>query len=254
MPEGAMNAEAFAEAGTSWTGGPAEPWLAAGSIHVWWADLDELGEELAVRLCESERQRANRIAGQRERRRWSLGRGLLRTLLARYVRCDPLTLRLTVSSDGKPVLDTCERPSRDVWGRVVAQPFFNLSHSGPMALYAFSAAGPVGVDVEVRRRPIDVVGIARRVFGQAEALRLEALDPAEREEEFLRAWVRHEAQLKCLGTGFGGVGPGTGSGDHRLWVSELDVGPGGAAAVASAEAPSELHCFGWPARPSAPAS
>ena len=39
---------------------------------------------------------------------------------------------------------------------------FNLSHSGASALYAFAADGPVGVDVEVARRPLDAVALAAR--------------------------------------------------------------------------------------------
>ena len=69
-------------------------------------------------------------------------------------------------------------------------------------------AGPVGVDVEVPRRAIDEVALAARAFGPAEARRLEGLDPAVRAQEFLRAWVRHEAQLKCRGTGIGGAPAG----------------------------------------------
>ena len=53
-----------------------------------------------------------------------------------------------------------------------------MSHSGRLALYAFSDAGAVGVDVEVARRPIDELAIAARTLGATEAQRLEALDPA----------------------------------------------------------------------------
>ena len=80
---------------------------------------------------------------------------------------------------------------------------FNLSHSGHLALYAFSKAGAVGVDVEVARRGLDVVAIAARAFGAAEARRLRGFAPAIRKEEFRRTWVRHESALKCWGTGIG---------------------------------------------------
>ncbi len=59
----------------------------------------------------------------------------------------------------------------------------------------------MGVDVEVGRRSVEEIAVARSWLGAAQARRLEALDPAIRRREFLRAWTRHEAQLKCLGVG-----------------------------------------------------
>ena len=106
-------------------------------------------------------------------------------------------------------------------------------------------AGPIGVDVEVPRRAIDEVALAARAFGPAEARRLEGLDAARRGQEFLRAWVRHEAQLKCRGTGIGGA-PAGASGPE-LWSAQLEVGPGAAGAVAVRQPPSELRCWDWEA-------
>ncbi|HYM67693.1 MAG TPA: 4'-phosphopantetheinyl transferase superfamily protein, partial [Patescibacteria group bacterium] len=121
---------------------------------------------------------------------------------------------------------------------------FTLSHSGHLALYAFTTVGEVGVDVEVARRPIDEVALAARAFGPGEAQRLEPLDPAARRQEFRRAWARHEATLKCRGTGFGG---GPAAHGPAPWIAELDVGANAAAAVAAERAPEELRCWGWQA-------
>ncbi len=49
--------------------------------------------------------------------------------------------------------------------------------------------------------------------------------------EFLREWVRHEAALKCRGEPLGGR-----AALAELAIVDLEVGPGAAAAVASAEA------------------
>ena len=105
----------------------------------------------------------------------------------------------------------------------------------------------MGVDVEVARRPIDEVAIATRTFGPAEARRLEGLQPDLREREFLRAWVRAEAELKCRGTGIGGVSADANG--RESWIAELDVGPRAAAAVALEQPPHELRCFQWHAPP-----
>lgn len=79
-----------------------------------------------------------------------------------------------------------------------------MSHSGELALYAFSTAGAVGVDLETARRPIDEVAIAARLFREADAQRLQSLAPRARRREFLRLWTRYEAELKCRGLGIGG--------------------------------------------------
>jgi hypothetical protein len=91
---------------------------------------------------------------------------------------------------------------------------------------------------------VDVLALAARAFGPAEAERLRRLDPDSREQEFRRAWVRHEAALKCLGTGIGAA-PAAEAGRRSPWIAELDMGAGAAAAVALTAAPSEMRCWEW---------
>jgi 4'-phosphopantetheinyl transferase len=233
-----------ANAGVSihpWTPGPREPRLRPGAVDVWRVDLAGVADELLGLLSPNEQARAARMAGARNRALWARSRAVLRTLLGRYLRGDPRDLRLTADERGKPALDLqCARTGLDADAMRLV---FNLSHSGGTALYAFTTVGPVGIDVEVAHRAIDAVAIAARVFGPAEAARLRKLDPEAREREFLRAWVRHEAALKCLGTGIGGsaeanTGPAP-------WISELDVGQQAAAALAVSELPGDVRCWDW---------
>jgi 4'-phosphopantetheinyl transferase len=214
------------------------------AVHVWRADLGGVADEICGLLCGQERARGERMVNDRTRDLWMRSRGVLRALLGGYLSRDPSTLRFARGARGKPEL------SPDAVS-------FNLSHSGPLALYAVTRTGPVGVDVEVARRPVDEVAITARVLGEAEARRLEELDPASREQAFLRAWVRHEAELKCLGVGIGESGRGgslglgnretdTEGGDGRPWIADLQVGPRAAGAVAMAVAPEELRCWEWP--------
>jgi 4'-phosphopantetheinyl transferase len=179
-------------------------------------------------------------------------RGVLRALLGGYLQKDPRTLRFTISAHGKPVLREdaagSSAPPVSVSARH-ARISFNLSHSGQLALYAFIETGSVGVDVEVAGRRVDEVAIAARVLGLTEARRLEGLDQPIREREFLRAWVRDEAVLKCRGTGIGGA-DGAPSGGAP-WVAELDVGARAAAAVALERPPHDLRCWDWHSEPAA---
>src|SRR5207245_5481684 len=128
----------------------------------------------------------------------------------------------------------------------VRRPFFNLSHSGHLALYALSDRGPVGVDIECARRPIDEIALAGRAFGAVAQRRLGRLDPASRRREFLIAWARHEAELKRRGSGIGGRDASTLAKDS--WIAELDLGPRAAGAVAAQLPPREMHTWEWVAR------
>jgi 4'-phosphopantetheinyl transferase len=207
---------------------------------VWRADLTAVTDDLAELLSPGERLRAKRFPSAPNEQRWTRARGLLRALLGRYLDTDPRALRLVQGAHGKPMLlDAVVGVSAS--GRQLS---FNLSHSDGLALYAFTETGPVGVDIEVARRAINEIAIARRTLGQAEAERLETLDPATRTREFLRAWVRHEAKLKCLGTGIGRAAAGTGG--REPWIAELEMGAGASGAVALERAPHELCCWDWP--------
>jgi 4'-phosphopantetheinyl transferase len=235
----------------SWASGPERPRLDAGVVDVWRADLTEAGEGLDALLSDEERARAERMPNERARGMWTRSHGVLRALLARYLGADtdPAALQFAAGAHGKPAL--AGQSSRGATVEEGARPArvermqFNLSHSGGLALYAFAAGPAVGVDVELDRRPIDEVAIASRTFGAAEASRLRALDPRTRRHEFLRAWVRHEARLKCLGVGIGGEG--TASGESRPWIAELAIGPEAAGAVAVDVAPRALRCWDWSA-------
>ncbi len=218
---------------THWEPGPAAPRLAPATVDVWRADLTaaaERGDGRAL-LSGDERDRAARFARPEDGERWAAARGVLRALLGAYAGADPRELRFETGPHGKPRLAGEDRLR------------FNLSHSGEVALYAFALDREVGVDVELPRRAVDHVAIARRILGDGEAERLQALDPPAREREFLRAWVRWEAVLKCRGTGIGGAGAP--SDDPDPWVEQLDAEPPGSAALAVAGGPCAVRCWRW---------
>jgi 4'-phosphopantetheinyl transferase len=247
----------------SWASGPLRPELSEGVVDVWRADLtaveDAMCDEL---LSDDERARAQRMRSERSRRLWSRSRGVLRALLGRYLDMDPAALRFATAARGKPAL--LERTPRagvtraELASKSTLPPQFNLSHSDGIALYAIAAGPSLGIDVEVDRRPIDEVAIAARTFGAAEASRLRALDAGTCRREFLQAWVRHEARLKCLGVGIGWQRTADLGGVRipadievsdapRPWIADLGVGPRAAGAVAVDVAPRALRCWDWSA-------
>jgi len=216
-----------------WRPAPALPQAREGVVDVWQADLADVPDELGQLLNAEERARAERLLSERHRLLWVRSRAVLRALLARYLSLDPAVLELSLGEHGKPMLDS--------GGAAPIQ--FNLSHSGEIALYAVSAERAVGIDVEVERRAIDELRVAAGVLGSAETERLAALDPETRTREFLRAWVAHEAAVKCRGGGLGR--PSRGSPVTELWTAELDVGPRAAAAVVVEGGPCELRLWEW---------
>jgi 4'-phosphopantetheinyl transferase len=242
-----------------WRRGPLRPRLSPGEIHVWSARLGRLGDRSDL-LSEAERDRRRRIVSERDRRLWGRSRSVLRVLLARYLDAAPEQVPLVLDANGKPCLGRA-RGERRAAGPA-ASLHFNLSHSGELALYAFSSSWPVGVDVELGRvekggARRDHVALARRVFGEREGRRLQALPPASREHEFLRLWTRYEAALKRVGSaisatagasvddasGTGAIGADARGGEEPAWIVELDIGAEGAAALAGAQAASMLRLW-----------
>jgi 4'-phosphopantetheinyl transferase len=199
--------------------------LRPGIVDLWRADLTRSSIDGAKLLSEAELRRAERFHFAADRSRWTRARGILRTLLGGYLGLDPRAVEFTMGPRGKPALHTRMATSRD--GEQIQ---FNVSHAGETALYAFAVNCSIGIDIEFAGRLTDECALAETVFGADEASRLRTLGQLEREREFLRMWVRHEAMLKCLGLG---LGDRIADRDRAgLWLLDLDVGPRGVAALA----------------------
>lgn len=165
---------------------------AATAIHVWPIRIepsDELTARFERMLNADERARAARFRFRHLRQSFVTIRGALRILLGRYLRIDPATVRFQYGALGKPHL-----PSP-------APIHFNLSHSGAVAVLAFSRNCEVGVDVERIRALPDMQLIAERLFCLEEAARFMALPAEQREHAFFLCWTRKEAYVKAAGGG-----------------------------------------------------
>jgi 4'-phosphopantetheinyl transferase len=166
--------------------------LAADTLHVWVASLDRpvaAVDQLRQLLASDERRRSDRFRFELDRARFIVGRGLLRILLGRYLAMAPSDVRFEYGVNDKPLL---AHPG----------PWFNLSHSGPLALYAITEIGEVGVDVERLGGPdLGRERIAERFFSQAEVAALRALPVRVQANAFLACWTRKEAFIKARGDG-----------------------------------------------------
>jgi 4'-phosphopantetheinyl transferase len=169
------------------------PVLATDEVHVWLAHLpaalSQL-EKLRGTLCPDELERAARFRTEPLRERWVLTRGLLRARLADYLAQDAREICFATGPLGKPSL-----PGHPGF-------FFNTSHSGDDAAFAFTRVGEVGVDIEqLRAGGPRHEAIARRFFTPAEQAELAAVPEPERTRAFLGLWTRKEAFVKARGDG-----------------------------------------------------
>lgn len=219
-----------------WAPDPATVRATAGVVDVWRVDLARVEDGLGELLCAQELARAARILPERKRVVWARSRGVLRALLGRYLDRDPRTLCFALGPHGKPALLRDDTESAEDLR-------FNMSHSGGLALYAVTLGREAGVDVEVPRQ-VDELALAARVLGREQARRLASIeDPVSRAQEFTRAWVAHEAAMKCLGIGLvksRGVLP-----RDKLWTTHLNIGPSATAAIAVEGGQSELRSWDW---------
>ncbi len=199
-------------------------------VHIWRAALDEAGWPGAAGLPPDERERAASFLREEAARRWVASRWALRRALAGYLGEPAAAIELELGERGKPRL------------RGGGSLRFNLSHSGGLALVAVAEGREVGVDVELVEPGRDLLALAERALGPEDAAALRDAQPAERPALFYAAWTRHEARLKCLGTGLaetsGHLSPVEGEKGPlgEIAVENLAVAPGYAAAVALAGA------------------
>jgi 4'-phosphopantetheinyl transferase len=179
----------------AWEAPRRHPLLEERDVHVWTTSLDAAAgrlEEAASILSVDERARAGRFHFDRDRRRFIVGRAMLRALLGSYLEMDPASLTFEYGPAGKPTLGL---------GTAGPDLKFNVAHSGALALYAVTWHCEVGIDIERLRMIPEVEKIAGHYFSPGENAQLRSLPWARRSEAFLIGWTRKEAYLKARGIG-----------------------------------------------------
>ncbi len=134
--------------------------LAPRTVHVWSFRLAASAacrDECRRALSSSERARAERFVAAQHRDDFTVARGVLRHLLARYVGAAASDLTFSIAASGKPSLATHAGTLS-----------FNLSHSQGRALIAVSDGREIGIDLEKIGTGVKALAIARRYFAAAE--------------------------------------------------------------------------------------
>ena len=171
------------------------PKLLNDEIHVWSASLEVPYARLEYFrriLSENEIDRAMRYCFEQDRRRFIIRRGLLRCILSGYLGQSPREISFSYNSYGKPALVS-------ISGKPAL--YFNVSHSGGLALFAITQSQEVGVDIE-RIRPFeDAEDIVKRFFSSREKAEFSTLPERIKKQAFFTCWTRKEAVIKAMGQG-----------------------------------------------------
>jgi len=178
-----------------WLPPPTDWVLLSDDVHVWSASLKlptSRIQQLAQRLSTDEYMRAERFYFERDRKRFIVGRGLLRTILGYYLGIEPNLLQFCYGPQGKPALAETLSGSRLN---------FNLSHSQELVLYAVAREREIGVDIEHIRPITEVEQLAARFFSVREHAMFCALPPSQKLAAFFSCWTRKEAYVKATGDG-----------------------------------------------------
>jgi len=240
-----------------WKSPPKSLLLLEKDVHIWRAALDLPNsdlEELKQKLSIDERIKAEHFHFERERRRFIVGRGILRRILGFYLSIKPVDLQFSYGKNGKPGL------ANSFGNRRID---FNMTRSEGLALYGFALDRQIGVDVERMRDIPEMNRIVEIFFSERENDIFRSLPENRKKEAFFRCWTRKEAFIKATGNGLSqsldrfdvSMDPdeparllgieGSSKATTRWSIQDLKPAPGFAAAFAVEGRKWQLHCWQW---------
>ncbi len=175
-----------------WLNPPDSLILSEEEAHIWRADLElnESSQGSFLKLLSSdEKNRAQKFRFTKDSRNFIAARGILRSLISKYLEINPAEISFQYSEFGKPLFANNNSLH------------FNISHSQNIALFAFTKKFNIGVDVEFVNPNIEVKDIATKFFSANEIMNLFALPEQEQTLGFFNCWTRKEAFIKAVGEG-----------------------------------------------------
>ncbi|MCC9607072.1 4'-phosphopantetheinyl transferase superfamily protein [Blastopirellula sp. JC733] len=166
--------------------------MSAEALHLWSIPLRAGKSQVAqlrAMLSAAEREKADGFLLEAQTERYIICRGAVRQILAEYLQLPATQLSLTAGKYGKPLVEHQD----SLW--------FNVSHSGDLAVLAVSTIGEVGVDIEQVREIRGLPRMIDRCLAPCERPEVLRLPSAEQNRQFLRYWTHKEAYLKTFGVG-----------------------------------------------------
>ncbi|MBD2344728.1 4'-phosphopantetheinyl transferase HetI [Anabaena subtropica] len=177
----------------TWLPQPTNLTLFPDEVHLWRIHLDQPESQLqhlGATLSSDELARANRFYFPEHRQRFTAGRGILRSILGRYLGVEARQVKFEYESRGKPILADNQTGL-----------LFNLSHSQDLALCAVNYTRQIGIDLEYLRPTSDLESLAKRFFLPREYELVRSLPDEQKQKIFFRYWTCKEAYLKATGDG-----------------------------------------------------
>lgn len=175
-----------------WLNPPGNLILGEDEAHIWRADLEfnaRFQSSFFKILSPDEKSRADKFRFAKDSRNFIIARGILRSLIGKYLEIDPAKIFFHYTEFGKPAIA----------GNHSLQ--FNISHAQNIALFAFIRKFNIGVDVEFVNPQIEVKDIATNFFSANEISKLLALPGNQHTLGFFNCWTRKEAFIKAVGEG-----------------------------------------------------
>lgn len=167
------------------------PLLPLGELHLWKVSTrptPSVYEEYKSLLTETELIKVQFFEFQQARDTYVISQAVLRYLLSGYLGIAPSQVKLGRKTKGKPY--SIDDPGL----------FFNMSHSGELAVIAFSRDSEVGIDIEQIRPLPDLDEMISRNFSAGEIKFIQSR-PEEKNNRFFRFWTVKESYLKAIGEG-----------------------------------------------------
>lgn len=177
-----------------WNTPPQQIIIPPRDIHVWRINVNDYSNYLAnfyKLLSYDEHKRTSQYHFEKDRKNFIIARGILRSIISRYLLITPEEIKFSYNAYGKPYLN----PKNN------GPLYFNISHSADLILYIFSKNNEVGIDVE-NIHPIDnFENIAEQFFSPRENIKLKSVPASLRLNSFFKCWTRKEAFIKAIGNG-----------------------------------------------------
>ncbi len=171
--------------------------LSPATVYLWFSFVEDIQDEQLLAeyqnlLPREELDRLGRFRFDTHKKRYLVGRALIRTILSRCTGLDPKQIVLSREEYGRPYL---------LYSGRNPPPQFSLSYTDGLVGVALTIECRVGIDVENTSRELDCLEIAENYFSPAEYRELKQLSESPLKRRFFELWTLKEAYVKAQGSG-----------------------------------------------------
>ena len=164
--------------------------------HVWFVVPESITDQQTLDrflklLSDDELQQYQRYYFAEDSHRYLVSHAVVRTVLSKYLDIAPADWLFKRSPRGRPEIANPAAPALR----------FNLTHTAGLAACVVTLADDCGIDAERISERHNPVGVAKRMFSDAESKELEQLEGQAYLEHFFTRWTLREAYVKARGIG-----------------------------------------------------